>query len=127
MACVIDDHAGGDQPLREDAAVARVDERERVAGLSLHDGVELEAADGSVDGVVEMRAEELSAAEGQVVEEAADEDVALVEAGVSLVEGVVVDVELADGVEAKVAVGVVDVVRPGVGGGEREASWRRGS
>src|SRR5260370_17765390 len=67
-----------------------------------------------------MAAEDLATTEGQVVESAGDEDMADVERRVALVQLAVVDVQGADGVEAEVAVGVVDVARPGVGGCEIE-------
>ena len=112
--------SGGIEPLGEEPAVGGVIQRERAAAFRLDDRVDLEAADDGVHRVVDVRGEELAVAEGKVIEETADEDVLLVQAGVPLVDGVVVDVELRDGVEPEVAVGVIDVMRPGVRGSEGE-------
>ena len=103
------------------AAVGRVDDREGRACLSRDDGVHLPAADDEVEAAVHIGAEHAAATDGEVGQGADDEVVTNVERRVALVEAAVVGVEGADGVEAEVAVCIVDVARPGVGRGEREA------
>lgn len=68
-----------------------------------------------------MRGKHLPAPEWQVVNHARGEDVTLIERGVPLVDALVIGVEGTDRVEAEVPVGVIDVVRPGVGRGEQKS------
>ena len=80
------------------------------ARLRLHDGVELPSTERELDGTAGIVAEQPAVTEGHIGEHAGGEHVPLIERGVALVESVVVGVQIADGIEAEIAVGVVDVV-----------------
>ena len=106
------------------AIVRHADHRERRTGLSRDDRVQLPATGKQFEATAPVPAKHLSMTERQVIQSAADKHIALVKSRVALVERVVIDVNRTDGIEAEIAIGVVNVMRPRIRACEDQALGR---